>query len=344
MKIFGSRFLFSCGLLLSPMMVINSAQSANLPLVQINVAGAAFGEQKLPGNVGYNYFFPTFNDLEQWRVRHVKVIRFPILWERLQPRLNGDFDPAYATLIDTFLTQVSQKGMTAILDVHNYGAYRGKIVGSSEVPLSAYRDLWSRIAGRWHGRTGLHGYDLMNEPHDEADPGWPAAAQAGIDGVRSVDTIRPIYVEGRAWSSAALWPELNDDLLDLKDPSDQLIFSAHLYLDSNGSGTYQSGPGLLFDPMVGVNRAKAFVEWIERNGKQGHIGEFGFPGDDARWHEAGKLLLQYLKAHCIPVAYWAAGSMWGSYPLSIEPVNGVDRPQWKTLAPFVNSGECKGRF
>lgn len=343
MKRFRCRFFLSCGLLLSPT-VMNSAQSASLPLVQINVAGAAFGEQVVPGVLGYNYFFPTMENLEQWRIRHVKVIRFPILWERLQPRLNGEFDPAYAALIDTFLTQVNQKGMSAILDLHNYGAYRGKVLGSSEVPLSAYRDLWSRIAGRWHTKNGLHGYDLMNEPHDDADAGWPSAAQAGIDGVRSVDKTHPIYVEGRGWSSAAFWPSLNNDLLNLKDPSDRLIFSAHLYLDSNGSGTYQSGPGLLFDPLVGVNRARPFVEWLKRNGKQGHIGEFGFPADDARWAASAVLLLKYLKTQCVPVAYWAAGSMWGNYPLSIEPVNGVDRPQWKTLAPFVNSGGCSSRY
>jgi endoglucanase len=343
LKRFSRRFFLSCGLLFSPLLV-GPVQSASLPLVQVNIAGAAFGEQVLPGALGYNYFFPTAEHLEQWRIRHVKVIRFPILWERLQPHLGGDFDPTYAALIDTFLTQVGQKGMSAILDIHNYGAYRGKLLGSSEVPLTAYHDLWRRIADRWHTRTGLHGYDLMNEPHDGADAGWPAAAQAGIQGIRSVDSTHPIYVEGRAWSSAAQWPTLNDDLLALKDPANRLIFSAHLYLDGNGSGTYQSGPGLLFDPMVGVNRAKPFVEWLKRNGRQGHIGEFGFPGDDPRWAASALLLLNYLKAQCVPVAYWAAGSMWGSYPLSIEPVNGVNRPQWKSLAPFVTAGACTSRY
>lgn len=344
MKGFRRALVLVCGILLGASVAAEEADSAGLPLVQMNIAGAGFGEQVLPGVLGYNYFFPTAENIEQWRVRGIKVIRFPILWERLQPKLNASFDPTYANLIDTFLKQVASKGMSAIIDVHNYGMYRGDILGSAKVPLSAYKDLLSRIAGRWHNSAGLHGYDLMNEPHDDADVGWPKAAQAGIDGVRSVDTARPIYVEGRAWSSALKWASLNDDLLKLKDPSNKLIFSAHLYLDSDSSGRYQGGPGLLFDTDVGVDRARPFVEWLARNGKQGHIGEFGFPANDARWHSAAALLMKYLKAHCVPLAYWAAGPMWGDYPLSIEPTLGLDKPQWRTISPYINSGNCKAVY
>jgi endoglucanase len=336
-----SALVLATGLLGAATVFAAKAECAALPLIQMNIAGAAFGPEVLPGQLYWNYFFPSVAELEQWRVRHIKVIRFPVLWERLQPKLNGAFDPTYATLIDTLLKQAATKGMTVILDVHNYGLYRGQVLGSAQVPLTAYQDLFSRIAGRWNTSKGLHGYDLMNEPHDAADAGWAKAAQAGINGVRSMDKRRPIYIEGRGWSSAMVWPELNDDLARLKDPANNLIYSAHLYLDANTSGTYQSGPGANFDTKVGVNRAKPFVEWLKRHGKQGHIGEFGFPGNDPRWDTAATALFKYLKANCIPLAYWAAGSVWGNYPLSVEPSNGVDKPQWKTIAPFVNSGGCK---
>lgn len=317
------------------------AESKGLPLVQMNLSGAAFNAEVIPGKLNFNFFFPGPESLEQWRLRGIKVIRFPLVWERLQPTLNGRFDPTYAGFIDTLLKQAADKGLALILDVHNYGRFRGQVLGSPQVPLSAYRDLMARIAARWHVSPGLHGYDLMNEPHDQADAGWPQAAQAGIDGIRSVDVQKPIFVEGRQWSSTVNWPNLNDPLLALRDPADKLVFSAHLYLDDNASGTYQRGPGAAFDTQVGVQRAKPFVEWLKHHGKQGHIGEFGFPADDPRWAEAAVPLLNYLKAQCVPVAYWAAGPGWGPGGTSVEPENGVDRAQWKTVAPYVNAGNCK---
>ena len=35
----------------------------------------------------------------------------------------------------------------------------------------------------------------------------------------------------------------------------------------------------------------------------------------------------------MPGCYWAGGPWWGEYRLSIEPRNGIDRPQMKILAP-----------
>lgn len=52
-------------------------------------------------------------------------------------------------------------------------------------------------------------------------------------------------------------------------------------------------------------------------------------------------LLAYLQGHCIPITYWAAGSSWGKYKLSIEPTkDGRDRPQWEVLSKYVGQGDC----
>ncbi|MDR3566241.1 MAG: cellulase family glycosylhydrolase, partial [Negativicutes bacterium] len=179
--------------------------------------------------------------------------------------------------------------------------------------------------------------DLMNEPHDGADANWPEVAQVGIDGVRKYDQARPIYVEGRGWSSAANWPRLNASLLLLKDPANRLIFSAHLYLDTNGGGLYGQPPAADFDLDTGVLRARPFVEWLAQNNRQGQLGEMGIPGDDPRWLQAMDRLLAYLKLHCVPLAYWAAGPAWGDYPLSIEPQQGRDKPQWSVLVRYIYS-------
>lgn len=314
---------------------------AKIDLIGINVAGAEFTSGELPGKHGTHYFFPPEGYFAQWQERGIRMIRFPIKWERLQPSLNGDLDDTYAELIDDMLDQAKEHDMRIILDVHNYARYRGDVIGSDEVPVSAYRDLMERIAERWKGHPALYAYDIMNEPYGSADALWPVAAQAGIDGIRKHDRKRPLYIEGASWSSAARWPRYADELLELKDPADNIVFSAHVYIDSDASGSYEDGPAKNFDPMVGVRRVEPFVDWLKEHGKRGHIGEFGIPADDERWLEAMDLLLSYLGENCIPISYWAAGPSWGNYKLSIEPREGVKRPQLDLLEKYVGKADCK---
>jgi endoglucanase len=307
------------------------------PLIHMNVAAPGFNPAALPGRPNFDYVFPAPDYLDRWQTRGIRVIRFSIVWERLQPTLNGPFDADYATGIDNFLKQAADRNMGVILDIHNYGRYYQQVIGTAAVPLGGYKNLLQQVAERWHATPGLLAYDIMNEPFGEADEHWPAVAQAGIDGVRMFDSVKPIYVEGRAWSSAIHWPELNDALLSLKDSADNLIFSAHMYLDEGSKGIYPTGPGEHFDLNTGVERAKPFVEWLVRNHKRGQFGEFGVSADDPRWMQAMDRLLVYLNSHCVPLAYWAAGPLWGNYPLSIEPMDGVDRPQWAVVGRFVQA-------
>lgn len=311
------------------------------PMVLINVSGAEFSEGVWPGENGTHYFVPDENYFDKWRARGIRAIRFPMKWERLQPTLGGELDDTYAGLVDKMLDQAQQRGIAVILDVHNFARYKDDVIGSKKVPIQAYRQLTQRIAARWHNFPALYAYDIMNEPHDDADKHWPEAAQAGILGIRTYDRHRPIIIEGRSWSSASRWPQINDALLTLKDPADKLIFSAHVYFDDDASGQYRSPMGQRFDPDIAVTRVKPFIEWLEKNGKRGQIGEAGFPDDDPRWNEVMDRLLAFLQSKCVPLAYWSAGSAWGNYPLSIEPVNGRDRPQWPVLAKYLVATQCK---
>lgn len=311
-----------------------------LQLIGINVAGAEFTSSQLPGIHNTHYFFPKEGYFDKWKLKGVRSVRFPIKWERLQPALNGEFDPTYAGLIDTMFTQAAQADMDIILDVHNYAKYRGNPIGSAEVPYSAYQNLMQRIAQRWQNRTSLYAYDIMNEPNGKADAYWAEAAQYGINGVRKYDRQRPIYIEGMSYASAARWPKTSSELLNLIDPVDNLVFSAHIYLDSNASGQLYATDTGPVDPMVGVKRATPFVNWLKTHGKRGQIGESGIP-DDPRYLEAMDNLLGYLQQNCIPMTYWAAGRAWGGYTLSVEPnKDGTDKAQWKLLEKYLGKGNC----
>lgn len=330
---------FVCTLTLS--IVSTSAEDGAVDLLGLNIAGAGFASGVIPGKHGTNYFFPRDGYFEKWRSRGIRTIRFSIIWERLQPELNAELDENYSLLLDGMFEQAAENDIQVILDIHNYARFQGKPIGTENVPISAYQDLMERIAKRWSSYAALYAYDIMNEPYGSADPYWPAVAQAGIDGIRKYDSSRPLLIEGRSWSSSYRWPQHNDPLLELQDPADKLIFSAHVYIDRDSSGHYKEGPGDDFDLMIGVKRVEPFINWLIEHGQRGHIGEFGVPGDDPRWLQAMDKLLAYLQEHCIPMTYWAAGPSWGKYKLSVEPVAGQDRPQWAVLEKYVGQGDCR---
>ena len=315
------------------------AQAEPVSLVGLNLSGAGFAPQVLPGINGTNYIFPVEAYFQQWSARGVKLIRFPVIWERLQPRLGGPLDSAYVALVNQSFGYAQKHGIKIILDLHNYARYRGQVIGTSSVPYARYQEIMTLIARQWSGQSALYAYDIMNEPHD-AMAYWPTAAQYGINGVRAVDSTRPIIVEGNGWSSATRWAEFNDALLGLKDPSNNIIFSAHSYFDENAGGSYDKTDVNKLDANYGVTRVKPFVDWLKKNGKRGYIGEFGVPDNNPRWNLLMDNMLAYLKQNCIPSSYWAAGPGWGSYFMSVEPINGQERPQWPTLRKYLDDSSC----
>ena len=189
------------------------------------------------------------------------------------------------------------------------------------------------------GYTNIWGYDIMNEPHDmlKSSP-WDKLAQECIDAIREVDKQTPIVIEGNEYASSSKWTNLSQDLKDLTDPSDKLIFQAHVYFDNDASGKYVKN----YDQEqatenIGVERLKPFVEWCKKYGKQGFVGEYGVPDDDPRWLVTLDKALEYLSENGIGGTYWSAGSRWGDYSLAVQPVNGQDRPQMSVLEKYFKA-------
>src|SRR5258706_3256593 len=133
-------------------------------MIGINLAGAEFGS--VSGVYGYDYIYPTASELDYFKSEGITLIRLPFLWERVQPTLGGSLDGAEVGRIHTFLDEAAARGMQVMLDVHNYGRYAGHVIGSTEVPISAFAGFWSKMATEFRGSAGVSGFDLMNEPHD----------------------------------------------------------------------------------------------------------------------------------------------------------------------------------
>ena len=302
-------------------------------MIGVNLCGAEFGERDLPGVYGQHYTYPTGRELDYYKSKGVMLVRLPFRWERLQRTLNGSLDEAELGRLDQFIGEVAIRDMKVLPEPHNYARYGGQLIGTPAVPNAAFADFWRRLAGHLKGEAAVYAYGLVNEPHD-TNGLWPAAAQAAVDAIRSVDRTHYVFVPGDGYSGAADWAKRNPDLW-VNDPANRLVYEAHLYFDRDKSGRYVKSYELeKGSPTVGVERLKPFHDWLERRNAIGFIGEFGIPanaGDDVRWQETLRVFVRELKRLEMPGCYWAGGPWWANYPLSIEPRGGVDRAQMTVL-------------
>jgi endoglucanase len=301
----------------------------------INLAGAEFNPDKIPGVYGRDYIYPQEQQFDYYKSRGFDVVRLPFRWERLQPGLFGDFSPIELGRIRRVVATARERNMKVIVSPHNYGRYsiNGKyaLVGSRRVPIDAFVDFWHRLAEHFVGEDAIYAFGLMNEPHD-TDGFWKSAAQAGLDAIRRTDRKRLVLAPGDQWSGAWSWRTFNNDFL-LDDSAGNLMYEAHQYFDANHSGTYREDYGLSGAyPNLGVDLVRPFVGWLREHQVAGIITEFGVPNHDPRWLDVVDRLLAWLARENISWVYWAGGPWWNEYPLSAEPRDGRDAPVMSILS------------
>ena len=306
--------------------------------IGINIAGGEFGGSGGTHNINYHY--PTFDELKFYADKGVDLIRLPITWERVQDGLGWPLDlPGDIAMIKKVLTDAASLGMDVIIDVHNYGRYKGVAIGAAGGPTTAqFADFWKKMAIEFKDMPALAGYDLMNEPHDmPTSTIWKEAAQAATNAIREVDMDNTIIIEGTAWSGAHSWLKYNSDLI-INDPASKIVYQAHQYFDDNNSGTYDEDyAGEAADPMVGVRRLEPFVQWLEANNLKGMIGETGVPSTDPRWIEVMKNSLDYMVAHNLDVTAWAGGAWWNeSYSMYVGKPRSEDSSYGDLLEQYFN--------
>lgn len=304
----------------------------------VNLAAAEFGETRLPGTFNVDYTYPTASEIAYFRNKGMNFVRLPFRWERLQPALNQSFDSEELARLQNTVSEVTSAGLTVLLDPHNYARYQGQIVGSAQVPYSAFADFWGRLATIYKSNS-LVMFGLMNEPNNMSTEAWVTGANAAIAAVRSAGASNVIAVPGNGWTGAHSWaqnwygtPNATAMLL-ISDPINRLVFEVHQYLDADSSGTSAT----CVSSTIGAERLVVFTNWLRMNGKRGLLGEFA-GADNATCNQAITGLLTFIQSNAdvwMGWAWWAAGPWWGSYPFSIEPSNGEDKPQMKLLTPYL---------
>lgn len=277
--------------------------------------------------------FPTAEHIAYYKNAGMNAIRLPIQWEEMQPTLFGALNPRYVEHARDFLDLVQAQGMKVLVDLHNYGRYREQLIGAPQVPAAAFKDVWTKLASAFGSHPAIYAWGLMNEPH-HTNGLWHKVAQAGVDGIRAVDSGRLIYVGGDGWSSTANWPSENPEPF-VTDPSNRVFYEAHIYFDDDFSGKYQVplAPTMRDADLAerARQRLQPFIGWLAAKRQRGVIGEFGVPMDDPRYLAALNTFLDMTDAACLSWFAWAGGAWRPNYELSHEPINGKDRPQMKML-------------
>jgi len=322
-------------------------QSKDQPLLQplqftgVNLNGAEFGSN-LPGKEGYDYAFPTFADVDYFASKNLNAFRIGFSWERLQPKANGDFDPAYFAKLDALTKYATSKGITVFLSPHNYARYYSQIIGSPEVPNHVFANLWMRLATHYKSNP-LVAISLMNEPHDMDTTKWLSAANAAITAIRGTGNQTLIAVPGNAWTGAGNWfatwvqGGASSTIMNyVVDPANNYVIEIHAYADKDFSGSYANGCST---ETFGAELLKRMTEWAKTNKKRILVGELNAI-DTPVCQKTIQNMLIHMKNN--PDVYagwliWSGGSRWGTtYRLNVNKnPDGSDNAKMLWYLPYI---------
>ncbi len=296
----------------------------------LNAAGADFGTgSRFDSDASFAFYAS----------RGTQLVRLPFRWESVQPSRGAALDPAYLDQLASAVASSTSRGMTTVLDVHNYHRYDGAVVGGGVVGRGDVADLWTRLA-RAFQHDPLVEFALMNEPHD-VPGGTPAVeqiAQEAVTAIRATGATNFIRVSGDEWSSAASFADRHPTWW-VQDPLGRSGPEGHYYLDAGNQriGTYprsiavdeaaarEQGFASLADKVQ--TELGRFVAYCRDQRVRCLLGEIGWPNDTdasqhpdeaAAWNAVGEVAYRVLDEGGLDVAYWAAGEQWGtSYGLSL---------------------------
>jgi endoglucanase len=301
----------------------------------VNLSGAEFGS-RVPGTFGVDYTYPTHSEIDYYAGKGLGVIRLPFLWERIQRSEFGALDATELGRLDDVVSYATGKGLKVDIDPHNYGYGFGNLIGSAQTPNSAFADLWGKLAAHFKSNSNVI-FGLMNEPHDQSASAWLGSANAAIAAIRNAGAAQEILVPGSYWDGAWTWVSSDNDTVvgaGVADPAHNFAFEVHQYLDSDGSGN--SGA---ISTTVGVERLTAITQWAEQTGNRLFLGEVGVTSDQTNL-TALDAMLGYMQQHTGAwqgMTFWSGGPWWGNYQFSIEPQNGVDKPQMGILLQHLSA-------
>ena len=300
---------------------------------------ASGGEFTPGGTYPGNYGYPIKETIDYYASIGMKIIRFPFLWERVQPEPMKDFNEVEMALIDPMIDYIISKGLVVGIDPHNGGKGYGHIIGNKGCPDIWFADLWNKLANRYKHYGDKVIFMIMSEPSEQCEYQWLKSTNAAVSAIRSTGAVQTVVVPGTHFDGGWLWTiTCNAQVMSkVKDPLNNYMFEVHQYLDENGSG----GSTGIVRKTIGADRLHQVTLWARKNGYKMFLGEFGTSYDETSL-EALDWMLRYIELNSDVWKYacwWGAGDRWMNYFMSIEPVdynNPEDAPQATLIRKAIN--------
>jgi endoglucanase len=303
----------------------------------VNLAGAEFAAEKLPGVLGTDYAYPTRDALVFFKATGMNLIRLPFRWERVQHSLKSPLDSAEVAQIARVIGWARELDLCILLDLHNYGTYRSQRIGSDAVPPAAFEDVWLRLAAAFPD-ANTTALGLMNEPAAMPAAQWMALAQSTVLALRRSDASHLLMVGSARWSGAHEWTQRFDGqsageaFEHFTDPLARVAVELHQYADNNYSGTSTE----CIAPQRLRSLMQTVAQWSQTRHVRFFMGEFGTASAPACLADL-RVLLQAMQDSNVWLgwSYWAAGDRWGPYPFSIQPGPTPEAAQLTLLREFL---------
>lgn len=339
--------------------ILVSSSRADIKYAGVNLSGAEFGQNNLPGVFGTDYTWPTSAEITYYKSKGMNFLRLPFRWERLQRTNNAVLDATELARMNAFVTNATAQGIAVLLDPHNFMRYYPSpranyetatvgLVGSS-VPNADFSNFWFQVASVYRSNS-LVFFGLNNEPANMPTAQLVTSENIAIAAIRAAGATNLIFVPGNRYTGAWTWSSADANgaansaaMLGIVDAGSNYLFEVHQYLDSNGSGTQTS----IVSADIGWQRLTNFTAWARANHVQGFLGEYAVPGvtitNGGLGGAALTNMLSYLQTNSdvwLGWTYWGAGPWWGNTPLfPIEPknlgqANQQDQPAMTVIRQF----------
>jgi endoglucanase len=305
------------------------------------------------GKLGKNFWPNTAKTFEYFANKGLSLFQVGFRWERMQPQLSGPLDQVYLNALKQDVAWAADYGAKVNLSVTNYGRYNLDINGTAvscvinqayngkvQVTTADLQDLWIRLSNEFKDDPTIYGYSIMAEPHGMGASNWKNISQAVVTSLRNNGDNNLILINGDNWGHARTW-EKDNGAPWINDPINNFKYEAHQYFATGGGSyttTYDQEAASDSDMANrGARWIKPFIDWCNKYGVQGYLGEFGVPASDPRWLIVLDSALTALGKAGMDASCWSGGEHWGNYILSLQPTNNfkVDKPQMAILSKHV---------
>lgn len=331
----------------------------------INSAGGEFGASATKyasfggdpaAQYGTYWHFDSQTSFDYLAARGVKLIRLPIGWEHIQTSLGGPLNTTAFGYVTAALDRIGAAGMTAIVDLHNYGQYAtadsgylDQTLGQGVLTDAHLIDVWTKLAAGLKNHPAVTGYGLMNEPHDLYSTSLTFAQRAAlwrtctnniVQAIRATGDTHVIAVMEMAIYSVSNWATWNPAawISDPLNDREKIWYEQHIYQDANRGGKYPdsyatelakaqaAGYASIFDRAMAW--LQPWLDWLTTNNVRGFIGEYGVPADvdAASWAAEAEKLITVFDTHRLHFTWWGVGEWFHQY----------------TLAPYVQATSNSG--